>query len=51
MTMTLDGVEDIAAMRERDGLKYPCPGRPAPGKTVEARRPAIHWIRQRCRSS
>lgn len=44
MTMTLDGTE-VAAPRERDGLKYPFPARPEPGKTVEVA-PGIHWVRQ-----
>ena len=44
MTMTLDGTE-VAAPRERDGLQYPFPAKPEPGKTVEVA-PGIHWIRQ-----
>jgi glyoxylase-like metal-dependent hydrolase (beta-lactamase superfamily II) len=43
MTMTLDGTE-VATPRERDGLKYPFPAKPEPGKTVEVS-PGIHWIR------
>lgn len=43
MTMTLDGTE-TATPRERDGLKYPFPSKPEPGKTVEVA-PGIHWIR------
>jgi glyoxylase-like metal-dependent hydrolase (beta-lactamase superfamily II) len=44
MTMTMDGVESPSAMRERDGLKYPFPERPAPGRTIEVA-PGVHWIR------
>jgi glyoxylase-like metal-dependent hydrolase (beta-lactamase superfamily II) len=45
MTITLIGTEeDVAPMRERDGLKYPFERRPEPGKTVEVAR-GIHWIR------
>ena len=44
MTITLDGTEDVAAPRERDGLKYPFPAKPEPGKTIEVV-PGIHWIR------
>jgi glyoxylase-like metal-dependent hydrolase (beta-lactamase superfamily II) len=43
MTMTLDGTE-VAAPRERDGLKYPFPAKPEPGRTVEVA-PGLHWIR------
>ena len=34
MTMTLDGMESVAPPRERDGLQYPFPAKPEPGKTV-----------------
>ncbi len=44
MTITLDGVETTAPFRERDGLTYPFPNKPEPGKTVEVA-PGIHWIR------
>lgn len=44
MTMTLDGVEKSASMRERDGLKYPFPEKPEPGETIEVA-PGIHWVR------
>lgn len=37
-------VADAAPAMERDGLKYPFPARPEPGKTVEVA-PGIHWIR------
>jgi glyoxylase-like metal-dependent hydrolase (beta-lactamase superfamily II) len=43
MTITLDGTE-TAAPRERDGLTYPFPAKPEPGKTVEVA-PGLHWIR------
>jgi len=43
MTITLDGTE-TAAPRERDGLTYPFPAKPEPGKTIEVA-PGIHWIR------
>lgn len=43
MTITMDGTE-TATPRERDGLKYPFPARPEPGKTIEVA-PGIHWIR------
>jgi glyoxylase-like metal-dependent hydrolase (beta-lactamase superfamily II) len=42
--MTLDGVEGVASPRERDGLRYPFPDKPAPGQTIEVM-PGIHWIR------
>lgn len=43
MTMTLDGAEATAPL-ERDGLKYPFPARPEPGRTIGVA-PGVHWIR------
>jgi glyoxylase-like metal-dependent hydrolase (beta-lactamase superfamily II) len=41
--MTLDGREASIPL-ERDGLKYPFPERPEPGRTIEVA-PGVHWIR------
>ena len=42
--MTMDGTEHVAPPREHDGLKYPFPEKPEPGKTIEVA-PGVHWIR------
>jgi glyoxylase-like metal-dependent hydrolase (beta-lactamase superfamily II) len=43
MTITLDGAQ-ATTPRERDGLTYPFPDKPEPGRTIEVA-PGIHWIR------
>jgi glyoxylase-like metal-dependent hydrolase (beta-lactamase superfamily II) len=43
MTMTLDGREASTPL-ERDGLKYPFPAKPEPGRTIEVA-PGVYWIR------
>jgi glyoxylase-like metal-dependent hydrolase (beta-lactamase superfamily II) len=43
MTTTLDGADSLTP-RERDGLRYPFPTKPEPGRTIEVA-PGVHWIR------
>jgi glyoxylase-like metal-dependent hydrolase (beta-lactamase superfamily II) len=43
MTTTLDGTEAPTPL-ERDGLKYPFPAKPEPGRTIEVA-PGVYWIR------
>lgn len=44
MTIEMHAAEAPPALRERDGLRYPFPERPAPGRTIEVA-PGLHWIR------